>query len=129
MDVFSKSDPLCVVSMKPFGSQNWSEIKRTECIQNNLNPQWVTKVQVHYMFEEQQEIKFDVYDLDSNSRNLDEHDFLGSASVTLGKFLAKYGQEIIILNFRTSCLSWHSCLGPFASGIPTWRKWEHDCFM
>ena len=44
MDVFSKSDPICVVSTKPFGSHNYMEIKRTECIDNNLNPQWVTKV-------------------------------------------------------------------------------------
>ena len=44
MDTFSKSDPICVVSLKPFGSQTFHEIKRTECIDNNLNPEWVTKV-------------------------------------------------------------------------------------
>ena len=44
MDTFSKSDPICVVSTKLFGSQNYTEIKRTECIDNNLNPEWVTKV-------------------------------------------------------------------------------------
>lgn len=88
MDVFSKSDPLCVVSTKPFGSDKWAEIRRTECIQNNLNPQWVTKIQMNYMFEEQQQLKFDVYDLDSNSRILDEHDFLGSCTVTLGQIVS-----------------------------------------
>jgi Ca2+-dependent lipid-binding protein len=88
MDTFSKSDPLCVVSMKPFGSQNWVEVKRTECIQNNLNPQWVTKVPMTYMFEEQQYIKFDVYDLDSTSRHLDDHDFLGGCTTTLGQVVS-----------------------------------------
>ena len=85
MDVFSKSDPICVVYIKPFGSQKWAEMKRTECIKNNLNPQWVTKVQMNYMFEEQQYLKFDVYDVDTNSRDLSEHDFLGSCTMTLGQ--------------------------------------------
>ena len=85
MDVFSKSDPMCVVSTKPFGSQNYMEIKRTECIHNNVNPQWVTKVQMNYMFEEQQHLKFDIYDVDSNTRDLSQHDFLGSCTVTLGQ--------------------------------------------
>jgi len=88
MDVFSKSDPICVVSMKPFGSQNFSEIKRTECIDNNLNPEWVTKVQLNYMFEEQQHLKFDLYDVDNNSRDLSQHDFLGSCTVTLGQVVS-----------------------------------------
>jgi len=88
MDVFSKSDPICVVSTKPFGSHNYMEIKRTECIDNNLNPQWVTKVQMNYMFEEQQHLKFDIYDVDSNTRDLSQHDFLGSCTVTLGQIVS-----------------------------------------
>jgi hypothetical protein len=88
MDTFSKSDPICVVSTKLFGSQNYTEIKRTECIDNNLNPEWVTKVQIKYMFEEQQHLKFDVYDMDSNTRDLSQHDFLGSCTVTLGQVVS-----------------------------------------
>jgi len=88
MDVFSKSDPICVVSIKPFGTQNWMEIKRTECIDNTLNPQWVTKVQISYTFEEQQYLKFDLYDVDSNTHRLDDHDFLGTCQVTLGQIVS-----------------------------------------
>jgi hypothetical protein len=88
MDVFSKSDPICVVSTKPFGTQNWIEIKRTECIDNTLNPQWVTKVQISYTFEEQQYLKFDLYDVDSNTHRLDDHDFLGTCQVTLGQVVS-----------------------------------------
>jgi len=88
MDVFSKSDPICVVSTKPFGTQNWIEIKRTECIDNTLNPQWVTKVQMSYTFEEQQYLKFDLYDVDSNTHRLDDHDFLGTCQVTLGQIVS-----------------------------------------
>jgi hypothetical protein len=43
MDVFSKSDPMCVVYVKPFGSDNFVEFKRTECIQNCLNPDFTVK--------------------------------------------------------------------------------------
>jgi hypothetical protein len=40
------------------------------------------------MFEEQQHLKFDVYDMDSNTRDLSQHDFLGSCTVTLGQVVS-----------------------------------------
>jgi len=43
-DVFSKSDPMCVVYMKTPETTKWIEICRTECINNSLNPNFVTKV-------------------------------------------------------------------------------------
>ena len=43
MDVMSKSDPMCVVYIQPFGSNASQEVLRTECIQNNLNPQFTRK--------------------------------------------------------------------------------------
>jgi len=43
-DVFSKSDPMCVVFMKTPETTKWVEICRTECINNSLNPNFVTKV-------------------------------------------------------------------------------------
>ena len=44
MDVFSKSDPMVVIYLKPFGAQQYQEIGRTEAIQNTLNPKFATKV-------------------------------------------------------------------------------------
>ena len=44
LDFFSKSDPMCVVFIQPFGGHHWKEFARTECIQNNLNPNWARKV-------------------------------------------------------------------------------------
>ena len=96
MDVFSKSDPICVVYYKPFGSTKWAELRRTECIKNNLNPHWVTKVQMNYMFEEQQPLRFGIYDLDSNSAHLDDHDFIGSCETTLGQVVS-HGSIILDL--------------------------------
>ena len=63
LDVFSKSDPMCVVYTQPFGvtsaskGKKWNELIRTECIQNNLNPDFTKKVQISYCFEQQQNLK------------------------------------------------------------------------
>lgn len=43
-DIFSSTDPLCVVYMKTIEDLEWSEVGRTECIDNTLNPIFVTKV-------------------------------------------------------------------------------------
>ena len=78
-DLMSKSDPLCVVYMKQTGRQtNWFEVGRTEHLQDTLNPAWQKKFAIEYKFEERQVLKFAVYDVDSESANLDHHDFLGS---------------------------------------------------
>ena len=94
-DITSKSDPMCVVFTKPFGapanSNVWQELVRTERIQNSLNPDFTKKVQIAYCFEEQQHMKFEVYDVDSHSNKLSDHDFLGSVLTTLGKIVASGG--------------------------------------
>lgn len=93
-DVFSKSDPFCVMFQKPRGQNtHWVEIGRTETIMNNLNPEWQTKFVVNYSFEERQEVKFEVYDWDRNSRNLSSHDFLGRIQTTLGQIVAASGNQ------------------------------------
>ncbi|KAK3875167.1 hypothetical protein Pcinc_019948 [Petrolisthes cinctipes] len=76
-DVFSKSDPVCVLFHQPYGSKNWTEYKRTECVDNTLNPDFATKITINYHFEEQQLLRFMIYDIDSATQNLDHHDFLG----------------------------------------------------
>lgn len=41
MDLFSKSDPMCVFYQKEAG-RDWTEIGRTETISNTHNPSWNT---------------------------------------------------------------------------------------
>jgi hypothetical protein len=41
-------------------------------------------VTYEYRFEEQQPLRFEVYDIDSSSTNLADHDFLGCAETTVG---------------------------------------------
>lgn len=87
-DVFSKSDPICIVFHQPFGSRDWVELKRTECIDNTLDPDFATKIPLTYHFEEQQHLKFSLFDIDSGSTNLEDHDFLGDFECTLGFLVA-----------------------------------------
>lgn len=44
MDVFSRSDPMCVVYHHPLGTAHWVELLRTETLYDCLNPDFVTKV-------------------------------------------------------------------------------------
>ncbi|XP_013417379.1 copine-8 isoform X2 [Lingula anatina] len=87
-DVLSKSDPMCVLFVKGFGSNSYTEYGRTEIIQNTLNPEFVQKFLINYFFEESQKLKFEIYDSDSASARLDAHDFLGRIECTLGEIVS-----------------------------------------
>ena len=93
MDVLSKSDPLCVLFVHgPAGARggqgDWLEYGRTELIKDSLSPAWQKKFIMDYKFEERQVLKFEVYDMDSESSRLTDHDFLGSAEATLGEIVS-----------------------------------------
>ncbi|XP_075994254.1 copine-3-like [Genypterus blacodes] len=87
MDVFSKSDPLCVLYVHSSGSQ-WYEFGRTEMILNCLNPKFNRKFVIDYYFEMVQRLKFCVYDIDDNSYDLTNQDFLGEMECTLGQIVS-----------------------------------------
>ena len=89
MDIFSKSDPFVVVYTKSNVKSEWREIGRTEVIMDNLNPDFVKSFKLDYFFEEQQYLKFDVYDLDSESHDLSTHDFIGKFVTTLGAIVGE----------------------------------------
>ncbi|XP_037082721.1 copine-8-like, partial [Pollicipes pollicipes] len=97
MDVFSKSDPFIVVYVASGGSDAWQEYKRTEIIYDNLNPDFATKVVVTYHFEEQQRLRFDVYDVDAPSPELSRHDFLGRCQCTLGELVSQRSSQLKLL--------------------------------
>lgn len=54
-------------------------------ILNCLNPKFAKKFVLNYYFEMVQRLKFSVYDMDSDSYDLDKHDFLGEFECTLGQ--------------------------------------------
>ncbi|XP_056155079.1 copine-3-like isoform X2 [Lampris incognitus] len=87
MDVFSKSDPLCVLYMSTSGS-DWLEFGRTEMILNCLNPKFAKKFVMDYYFEMVQKLKFCVHDIDNDTYDLDDDDFLGQLECTLGQIVS-----------------------------------------
>ncbi|ESO82328.1 hypothetical protein LOTGIDRAFT_198063 [Lottia gigantea] len=87
-DVFSKSDPMCVLFVYDSKNIKWKEFGRTEIIWNNLNPDFVHKFVIRYYFEQLQKLKFEIYDVDSNSADLSKHDFLGSIECSLGEIVS-----------------------------------------
>ena len=59
-DILSKSDPMCVLFAKEFTSDRYTEIGRSETIQNNLNPKFVKRFVLDYFFEERQMLRFEL---------------------------------------------------------------------
>uniref|UniRef100_F7D722 Copine 5 n=1 Tax=Monodelphis domestica TaxID=13616 RepID=F7D722_MONDO len=95
-DMFSKSDPLCVMYTQGMENKQWREFGRTEVIDNTLNPDFVRKFILDYFFEEKQNIRFDL----NQSVNLKQtisvslKDFLGQAFCTLGEIVGSPGSRL-----------------------------------
>ena len=71
LDILSKSDPVCVMFLKDSKSNSWQRLGETEMMLNNLNPDFTKSFTIDYYFEKQQDIKFELYDVDPNGRTLD----------------------------------------------------------
>uniref|UniRef100_A0A4W6FZ12 Copine VIII n=1 Tax=Lates calcarifer TaxID=8187 RepID=A0A4W6FZ12_LATCA len=84
----------CVLYTQGIANREWREFGRTEVIDNTLNPDFVRKFILDYFFEERQNLRFDLYDLDCKSDNLSKHDFLGQAFCTLGEIVGSLGSRL-----------------------------------
>lgn len=99
LDLLSKSDPFVVLYLKEStnslvdpSNTTWREVKRTDTIWDNLNPEFPDQILLDYRFEQVQELRFDVYDRDSkDSNNLKDHDFIGSIRTTLSRIMGSRG--------------------------------------
>jgi len=95
MDTFSKSDPFLVLYQEEREkSGKWIELGRTETIDNTLNPEWQTKFVLEFTFEKRQLLRFEVYDSDSDSRQLADHDFIGRMECSLGEVVSSGGKGL-----------------------------------
>ncbi|XP_027002411.1 copine-9 isoform X1 [Tachysurus fulvidraco] len=95
MDTFSKSDPVVVLYIQGIGTKEWREYGRTEVIENTLNPDFVRKFVLDFFFEEKQNLRFDVYNVDTRSSNISKHkDFLGQTFCTLGEIIGSAGSRM-----------------------------------
>lgn len=93
-DTFSKSDPYVEVSEKSRDGQ-WALQGFTEIIDNNLNPDFVKNFELNYLFEEQQYLKFRVFDSNDGKISQKNRDFIGEADCTLGEIIGAQGQQTI----------------------------------
>nr|XP_024647228.1 copine-9 isoform X2 [Macaca nemestrina] len=75
-------------------SQEWREFGRTEVIDNTLNPDFVRKFVLDYFFEEKQNLRFDVYNVDSKTNISKPKDFLGQAFLALGEVIGGQGSRV-----------------------------------
>jgi hypothetical protein len=89
MDVFSKSDPFCLLYMKD--GDSWLLVDRTETIDNTLDPVFQKKFVLEYRFEERQLLRFVVYDRDGPSARLEDHDYIGQMECSLGEVVSPQG--------------------------------------
>uniref|UniRef100_A0A096MFT6 Copine-8 n=1 Tax=Poecilia formosa TaxID=48698 RepID=A0A096MFT6_POEFO len=96
VDTFSKSDPVVVLYVQGVGTKEWREFGRTEVIDNTRNPDFVRKFVLDFFFEEKQNLRFDVYNVDSRSCNISKHakDFLGQTFCTLGEIIGSTGGRL-----------------------------------
>uniref|UniRef100_A0A4W3GSZ4 Copine Va n=1 Tax=Callorhinchus milii TaxID=7868 RepID=A0A4W3GSZ4_CALMI len=78
---------VCVLYVQGIETKQWREFGRTEVIDNTLNPDFVRKFVLDYFFEERQNLRIDLYDVDSKSPDLSKHDFLGQTFCTLGEIV------------------------------------------
>lgn len=69
----------------------WHEVGRTETVKDNLNPKFTKQFQLDYHFEEQQPLRFAVYDQDSRRATLADHDLIGVVDTTLGNIMGHRG--------------------------------------
>ena len=88
MDVFSKSDPLCVVFEKAQDREEWFEIGRTEFIKDTLDPNFEKAIDVDFFFEKQQVLKFEFIDDDGGDSDDPYYDIIGSATMNLSTIMA-----------------------------------------
>ena len=92
MDVFSKSDPFCVLYMKD--GDRWLLVDKTETIDNTLDPVFEKKFVLQFRFEERQLLRLSVYDRDGPSQKLADHDFIGQAECSLGEVVSQQGKGL-----------------------------------
>ncbi|XP_046859576.1 copine-3-like [Xenia sp. Carnegie-2017] len=95
-DVLSKSDPICVVYIWDENAKKWMEYARTEKIKNNLNPKFTKPINIDYHFEIIQKLLFSVFDIDNETSQLDDDDFLGQMECNLGQIVSnvRYTQPL-----------------------------------
>ena len=83
--------------MKKQGSRSVKQrIGKTECIYDNLNPEFVTSFEVDYLFEETQTFLIEAYDMDDpdQANNLKAQEYIGSCEFQLHQVVTGVNQTL-----------------------------------
>ena len=91
LDTFTLSDPVCHLYINDGDDPNsWLLYGKTEQIENNLNPDFVTYFFMDYYFEKDQRIKIEVFDVD-----ITELEHIGNIETSLGEIMGSVGTTLI----------------------------------
>lgn len=74
----------------------FSQLCRTERVQNCSSPAFSKTLQIEYHFETVQKLRFGIYDIDNKTPELGDDDFLGGAECSLGQ-VRRQGQGLSVL--------------------------------
>uniref|UniRef100_A0A452TYY3 Copine 5 n=1 Tax=Ursus maritimus TaxID=29073 RepID=A0A452TYY3_URSMA len=91
-DMFSKSDPLCVMYTQGMENKQWREVGGPFPTPETLP--FPHRLSVCLTLETSHLMCFEVYDVDSKSPDLSKHDFLGQAFCTLGEIVGSPGSRL-----------------------------------
>ncbi|KAF1323475.1 Copine-like protein, partial [Globisporangium splendens] len=94
-DFLSESDPFLVVYLQE-DARSWREIGRTETVVNTADPTFTKAFHIDFFFEEVQRLRIEVFDRDSPSNKLSDHDFLGCVELTMGQLMSSTGQSMVL---------------------------------
>lgn len=80
---------ICVVYIQNTNDHSWTEYARTERLEDNYNPEFLTRIQIVYCYEEVQNIKFKIYHMKTTESSiLNDKDCYGEAEITLGQLMS-----------------------------------------
>mmetsp|Transcript_50101 Transcript_50101/g.57518 ORF Transcript_50101/g.57518 Transcript_50101/m.57518 type:complete len:211 (-) Transcript_50101:550-1182(-) len=86
VDTFSKSDPRARIHLQN-GNSRWVTLGDTETIENNLNPNFSTTFRIDYLFEVNQAIRIEIFDVDKDKLN-----FIGEGVLTVATIMGSRQQ-------------------------------------
>ncbi|KAL4499199.1 hypothetical protein ABPG72_006785 [Tetrahymena utriculariae] len=137
-DAFSKSDPFVIMQIQNPQTKQWGELFRTEVIMDNLNPNFTKSCLVDYIFEVQQNVRFQVFDYDGPNSS----DFIGEVNSTIAQIVGsknqtlildlkdnngRYGGKIILRAEKVNLVNDEIYLRIKGKGIKDLRFWGKSC--
>lgn len=91
---FGKSDPFLILFEKDEKTKNYIEVGKTEVIDDNLDPDWKTPIEIPFNFGKKQNMKVEIRDDDGKGKS----EIIGFATFALSSVLADKFYSINILS-------------------------------